>query len=108
LTLRLSETECKLLQAAAALGIHPETGEKLARGNGKPKLNGSGAGTKLPQKQRAHSGESMEQLSRRLERERREEHRQGWLEYCDSMYKTHLQLAKEWGQKRADLLRTMA
>jgi hypothetical protein len=43
-------------------------------------------------------------MTQRLERERAEENRGNWLEHCDRMYRTHLGIAQEWAQKRADIL----
>jgi hypothetical protein len=43
-------------------------------------------------------------MTQRLERERAEENRRNWLEHCDRMYRTHVGIAQEWAQKRADIL----
>ena len=43
-------------------------------------------------------------MRQRLERERAEENRRNWLEHCDRMYRTHVGIAQEWAQKRADIL----
>ena len=39
-----------------------------------------------------------------VEWERAEENRRNWLEHCDRMYRTHVGIAQEWAQKRADIL----
>ena len=43
-------------------------------------------------------------MMQHLERERAEENRRNWLEHCDRMYRTHVGIAQEWAQKRADIL----
>src|SRR5829696_9371340 len=43
-------------------------------------------------------------MTQRLERERAEENRRNWLEHCDRMYRTHVGIAQEWAQKRADIV----
>ena len=43
-------------------------------------------------------------MTQRLKRERAEENRRNWLEHCDRMYRTHVGIAQEWAQKRADIL----
>jgi len=49
--------------------------------------------------------ESMEQMSRRLATERREQNRQEWINHCECMAKTHLKISEEWSARRADYLR---
>ena len=88
-----STEDAQYLKACLALGIDPNTREKVS--NGSKNGNGSSAGVKLPKEQRAHSGESMEGISRRLERERAEEVRQARLEFHDRMYQTHIGIARE-------------
>lgn len=97
LTLSTQE-DLQYLKACAALGIDPNTGEKVDNGKrdrGNPVPNGADKGPR---------GESLTAMTQRLERERAEENRRNWLEHCDRMYRTHVGIAQEWAQKRADIL----
>src|SRR5829696_2267151 len=93
-----TQEELQYLKACAALGIDPNTGEKVDNGKqdrGNPVPNGADKGPR---------GESLTAMTQRLERERAEENRRNWLEHCDRMYRTHVGIAQEWAQKRADIL----
>jgi len=97
------------LAAARALGLDPDTGEKIGKGIGasKPKENGNGssAGVKVPEHLRsnAHPNETMIQLTIRLERERAEAVRQERLEYHDRLKRVHISIAKEHARKYDEL-----
>ena len=79
-------------------GYRPEHRGKVDNGKwdrGNPVPNGADKGPR---------GESLTAMTQRLERERAEENRRNWLEHCARMYRTHVGIAQEWAQKRADIL----
>ena len=82
------------LKACAALGLDPNTREKV--GNG---ANARDRGNKVPKSERVASGESLTAMTKRLQREREAENKQRWLEHCDHMYKQHIGIAREWAQR---------
>ena len=74
----------EVLRAEIALGIRKA--EPIAQRD---------TGVPLPEKQRASAGESMEQLTRRLQQEREQEMHKQRLEYHRRMFRTHRSIARE-------------
>ena len=88
-----SADDLAYLKACQALGIDPNTREKVSNGNA------NGGGVKVPKSERVASHESLTAMTKRLQREREAENKQRWLEHCDHMYKQHIGIAREWAQR---------